>query len=166
MKDGDLHRKLLLDDAVSEGMYRQLGADSQFLSSCKIMDYSLLLGVYYTKIYRNSQRKRYRSVIHLDGVSETDEVKEEISPPSSPSRESSEVDYAVHDSVYVEGPGRYVCGVIGTVVAHYVVDLCPFCDDIEIAMVLDACFVCRHVAGMGFEQEGGTICQGVCTFIF
>jgi len=121
MKDGDLHRKLILDGMVSEQMYTQLEADSRWLSEQCIMDYSLLLGVYYTKIYRGPDRKRFQSVIRisdkspeLDAVRESTEMKQEVDSPSPASSQSMEVvdGYPVHDSVYVEGPGRYVCGVI------------------------------------------------------
>lgn len=84
-------------------------------SRCNVV--SLLLGVYYTKIYRNPERKRFQSVIRIQPIQEVEhgaeEMKQELSASASPSQESSEVaDYTVHDSVYVEGPGRYVCGVI------------------------------------------------------
>ena len=50
MKDEDLHKQLLLNDDVSSKMFDQLYKDSDFLEKCGIMDYSLLLGIYYMGI--------------------------------------------------------------------------------------------------------------------
>merc|ERR1712087_422494 len=50
MKDEDLHKQLLLDAKVSGRIYSQLHSDSLFLEQCDIMDYSLLLGIYYMGI--------------------------------------------------------------------------------------------------------------------
>merc|ERR1711933_256649 len=50
MKDQDLHKTLKLMPSISASMYKQLRADSKFLCSQNIMDYSVLLGIYYVGI--------------------------------------------------------------------------------------------------------------------
>ena len=50
MKDQDLHKTLKLMPNKSDDMYKQLKADSKFLASQNIMDYSVLLGIYYVGI--------------------------------------------------------------------------------------------------------------------
>eukprot|EP00466_Bigelowiella_natans_P019452 jgi/Bigna1/128099/aug1.5_g2807 len=48
MKDNDLREGLHVRKETADQILRQLQADSQFLASLNIMDYSLLLGVHYT----------------------------------------------------------------------------------------------------------------------
>jgi len=50
MKDEDLHKRLRLNDTISDQIYKQLSRDSKFLMDQQIMDYSLLLGIYYVGI--------------------------------------------------------------------------------------------------------------------
>jgi len=51
MKDQDLHKTLKVAPEVADAMYRQLKADSKFLATQGIMDYSVLLGIYYVGIH-------------------------------------------------------------------------------------------------------------------
>eukprot|EP00483_Globobulimina_turgida_P001467 UN01469 len=50
MKDEDLHKQLLLNNHMSSKIYSQLYKDTEFLEKEIIMDYSLLLGIYYMGI--------------------------------------------------------------------------------------------------------------------
>ena len=50
MKDEDLHKQLLLERTVSSRIHGQLRRDTDFLRGHGIMDYSLLLGIYYVAI--------------------------------------------------------------------------------------------------------------------
>jgi len=50
MKDNDLRRKLILDFVVQTKLMKQLKLDTDFLCSWRIMDYSLLLGIYYLRL--------------------------------------------------------------------------------------------------------------------
>ena len=95
-------------------MYKQLYLDTEWLASVNIMDYSLLLGIYYTKIYRHN---RYKSVIHLNPNEIQQEFKETDHDSRSPSPKHSNkkhdfTNYDVYDATYIEGPGRYCIGVI------------------------------------------------------
>ena len=47
MKDEDLHKNILLSHEQSKRSWDQLNADTRFLTNLGIMDYSLLLGIYY-----------------------------------------------------------------------------------------------------------------------
>ncbi|ETO06744.1 phosphatidylinositol-4-phosphate 5-kinase [Reticulomyxa filosa] len=51
MKDEDLKKALLLDPQESSDMYRRLRNDTRFLMKQNVMDYSLLLGIYYVGVY-------------------------------------------------------------------------------------------------------------------
>ena len=57
MKDQDLHKTLKLIPDIADGMYKQLKADSKFLASQNIMDYSVLLGIYYVGIDPSDVKK-------------------------------------------------------------------------------------------------------------
>merc|ERR1719397_507287 len=50
MKDEDLNRTIILGKTQAEKLLQQLDADTCFLRDQKIMDYSLLLGIYYSKV--------------------------------------------------------------------------------------------------------------------
>eukprot|EP00483_Globobulimina_turgida_P000109 UN00109 len=104
MKDSDLHSKLVLNKPQAEAMNQQLKADTLFLSSVNIMDYSLLLGIFYTKVHR---RDRYKSVIHLD-INENEELKQNGARDRSHSAGIDLSDYNIYDSVYV-GRTREIC---------------------------------------------------------
>ena len=57
MKDEDLHKTLRIDSKVGDKIYKQLKRDSNFLKDCRIMDYSVLLGIYYVGIDPKDVRK-------------------------------------------------------------------------------------------------------------
>jgi len=48
-KDNDLREKILLPPKAAANLLRQLQADAKYLHSVGVMDYSLLMGVHYTK---------------------------------------------------------------------------------------------------------------------
>jgi len=50
MKDNDMHKQVVLDPRMCNSLLKQLENDSKFLADQNIMDYSLLLGVFYVKI--------------------------------------------------------------------------------------------------------------------
>ena len=106
MKDGDLHSKLILNKQQSASIYQQLDQDTQFLCSVNIMDYSLLLGVYYTKVHR----RRYKSVIHINSQQQLLDIQDKNDDNNNNLINLN--DYSIYDSVYVEGPGRYCIGII------------------------------------------------------
>ena len=49
LKDSDLHRKLILDKFTATSFIKQCEADSKFLASHNIMDYSILLGIHFSR---------------------------------------------------------------------------------------------------------------------
>lgn len=53
LRDNDLKKRLKLDSEVAMHLYKQIARDTNFLSSMGIMDYSLLIGVHYSR-YRIS----------------------------------------------------------------------------------------------------------------
>lgn len=61
MKDNDLHMKrtrglVILSEEQTDNLLEQLDEDSKFLASLNIMDYSLLVGIYYIKIVSKENR--------------------------------------------------------------------------------------------------------------
>ena len=58
MKDEDLHKRLLLESQMANKMYQQLYSDCEFLESQNIMDYSLLLGIYYVSMNNKYNKKK------------------------------------------------------------------------------------------------------------
>eukprot|EP00483_Globobulimina_turgida_P007869 UN07884 len=47
MKDEDLHKNILLSHQQSKQVWDQLNIDTRFLTNLQVMDYSLLLCIYY-----------------------------------------------------------------------------------------------------------------------
>ena len=50
MKDEDLHKRIIFTKETAHAKYMQMKHDTRFLKSVNIMDYSLLLGIYYVGI--------------------------------------------------------------------------------------------------------------------
>jgi len=97
MKDTDMKRRLLLDKLRSFGIYKQLERDAAFLASVNIMDYSLLLGVCYTKV----AVPRKQTMVDEDG-----DVMDEKNEVGNGAQNE------IVDAEFVEGAGRYVIGII------------------------------------------------------
>lgn len=58
MKDNDFHRQLIMRPKMKDMFLRQIDSDTKFLRDLNIMDYSLLLGIYYMKINIKSLTQR------------------------------------------------------------------------------------------------------------
>lgn len=75
MKDEDLHKTIKLIPEKSAVIYKQLKEDSKFLMYCRIMDYSILLGIFYVGIDPNDMlynrrrtQKQYKHNYEYGGV--------------------------------------------------------------------------------------------------
>ena len=106
MKDMDLKKYIILSSENRYKILKQLERDTMFLSSCNIMDYSLLLGIYYLKIAQCNPMRPYNN---------------NKSPQSSPSQQSSSSNENKLDELVfgggvqaqiIEGPGVYYMGII------------------------------------------------------
>ena len=69
MKDEDLHKKLLLEPMMANNMYQQLRDDAQFLQSENIMDYSLLVGIYYVRMHNKHSKQHSKYHTRLSRLS-------------------------------------------------------------------------------------------------
>jgi len=96
LKDGDLKRFIVLNKNTREQLINQLTSDSQFLSRCNIMDYSLLLGIYHIKMAPNNEDN--------DGYDKNEEYKED---------KINNYAGGIRAEV-IEGPGIYYMGIIDT----------------------------------------------------
>jgi len=133
MKDEDLHKTLLLNEDESEKIYKQLKEDSKFLSSHKIMDYSMLIGIYYVginpkQIQTDIKYDNEINVVHdqptVDNKEYTtehedsydDDYKHEDHKPPAPGYEEG-IKRVGNDpkavmARVIEGPGIYYLGII------------------------------------------------------
>ena len=89
MKDLDLKRYIILERTTRTKMLSQLQRDTSFLAQMYVMDYSLLLGVYYVKI-------TYREDGHGDGA------------------QGQDIYGGVRSSM-IEGAGIYYFGIIDAI---------------------------------------------------
>merc|ERR1712129_175795 len=133
MKDEDLHKQLLLDKQMSARIYRQLFSDSQFLEDCDIMDYSLLLGIYYMGIdpkQMGCQESEDGKVDGDESVRERPRIKQQNSIKYMDDEQLNSHFYRKRAETYhtvmrevgadetairaqmIEGPGIYYIGVI------------------------------------------------------
>ncbi|ETO31705.1 hypothetical protein RFI_05418, partial [Reticulomyxa filosa] len=107
MKDMDLNRYIVLSKESKEKILEQLEKDSLFLRDTGIMDYSLLLGIYYMQIAHNPPRNS-RGFVHRARTTE----------PSKNSTNAKETENLLNDfhggvrAQVIEGPGIYYIGII------------------------------------------------------
>ncbi|ETO21262.1 G-protein-coupled receptor family protein, partial [Reticulomyxa filosa] len=81
MKDEDLKKALLLDPGQSSEMFQRLVHDTQFLMEQQVMDYSLLLGIYYVGVDPkkiDTQKRHQRDPKPLVANDVTEERKEHL----------------------------------------------------------------------------------------
>ena len=123
MKDMDLHRTLILEYNLKLQLYKQLELDTQWLLDNNIMDYSLLLGIYYTKVqipkYSNDNNNESKNNLILNHDNDVyipskikDYQKHEQKIISKNKKYNGDTKYDIYDACYVEGPGRYAIGII------------------------------------------------------
>ena len=105
LKDGDLKRFIVLNKTTREQLINQLTADSKFLSSCQIMDYSLLLGIYHLKMAPNN----------IDNNNDDDDDAKYINIDDENQEKAALNNYAggIRAEI-IEGPGLYYMGIIDT----------------------------------------------------
>eukprot|EP01083_Nonionella_stella_P069642 185771_1 len=95
MKDLDLKRYMILNEQKRTKILQQLDMDTQFLANNNIMDYSLLLGIYYMKITYNDDSaddSKYNDCFEDEG----------------------DIYGGVRSSL-IEGPGIYYFGIIDAI---------------------------------------------------
>lgn len=71
MKDNDLHIRsergvIILSENGSEKLLNQLEKDTTFLSKLKIMDYSLLIGIYYIKLEKKERSLKEEKLMQME----------------------------------------------------------------------------------------------------
>jgi len=103
MKDLDLKRYVIMDKSTRKKMLRQLDRDTAFLERNNVMDYSLLMGIYFMKIaFRESPLRPLRTLDSID----SDDSKQ-----SQPVWNEQDFYGGVRASC-IEGPGIYYFGLI------------------------------------------------------
>ncbi|ETO15687.1 G-protein-coupled receptor family protein [Reticulomyxa filosa] len=139
MKDEDLKKALLLDPEESHKMFQRLKDDTRFLMKQHIMDYSLLLGIYYVSVdpatitknpdndssdvaqSSNDVHEDNDPVITLKALNSTRPLPESFSlkpdhRPRAPTYTSSKDTVGNHNNAEcaraIEGPGIYFVGII------------------------------------------------------
>ena len=90
MKDMDLKKYIILSEGNRARILAQLERDSAFLQAHNVMDYSLLLGIFYCKIARNDPARTRAS--HNKSHSQNDHHEEYMGGVGAP---------------VIEGPGIY-----------------------------------------------------------
>merc|ERR1712087_550253 len=115
MKDVDLLRPIIMEERNTKRILRQLERDSTFLRDHSIMDYSVLLGIFYLKLEFSSRHDDIKE--ELDGFSDL---------PSAHSVSNSMTHmHSVHSSNIsrelggirariIDSPGIYYIGIIDT----------------------------------------------------
>eukprot|EP01083_Nonionella_stella_P179360 636547_1 len=88
MKDLDLKRYIVLNESTRRKILHQLDKDTQFLCDANVIDYSLLLGIYYMKIAFNNDEEK-------------DEPIDDV--------------YGGVRASLIEGPGIYYFGIIDAI---------------------------------------------------
>ncbi|ETO26053.1 phosphatidylinositol-4-phosphate 5-kinase [Reticulomyxa filosa] len=108
MKDMDLNRYVIVSKSIREKILYQLESDSIFMRDLGVMDYSLLLGIYYMKIAPNPPRDSRgflsRPKSHPSKSGGNTEGKE-------PENLLSDFHGGVRAQI-IEGPGIYYIGMI------------------------------------------------------
>eukprot|EP01084_Bolivina_argentea_P038290 70804_1 len=100
MKDKDLKKPLMVNRLLAASVYQQLKKDSEFLGGLGIMDYSLLLGIFYTKVPLPKDNK---------GIDEdVDEMKYDENEEDVNGNNNN----LVLNAEMVEGAGKYCIGII------------------------------------------------------
>merc|ERR1711971_572702 len=97
MKDLDLKRFIILSKKQRSKIIKQLNIDTAFLCENNIMDYSMLLGIYYVKITYKDKECNHKE----------DELKQH----SECSDDDDDICGGVRASL-IEGPGIYYFGII------------------------------------------------------
>ena len=94
MKDEDFHKQIQLPYKQSKKMWEQLSHDTRFLATLNIMDYSLLLGIYYIGVdtknleilkENNDNNSDWNFINHRESVLNWG-LKKRIKPPPPPSK--------------------------------------------------------------------------------
>ena len=108
MKDLDLKKYVILSKQSKDRLLDQMEKDTRFLAHLNIMDYSLLLGVYYMKIAHEAPQGVYPR-----GRGLSYDVKDRLDEQRRSSEKALLTSYAggVRAQV-IEGPGIYYMGII------------------------------------------------------
>ncbi|ETO31622.1 phosphatidylinositol-4-phosphate 5-kinase [Reticulomyxa filosa] len=119
MKDLDLTRYIVLSKESRVKILNQLESDSIFLKSIGVMDYSLLLGIYYMQIAHNAPRDlrgfldKGQTMEDEENTSNTKEAEHLLNDFHGGVRaQVSSLQYFVISCFVVEGPGIYYIGII------------------------------------------------------
>ena len=130
LKDLDFRKTLKLHTKYSKTLFLQLRKDCAFLESQNIMDYSLLLAIYYVRIDKEKEKEKERKKKREKKKDSKSEHKSEDKNENKENESSSSIDYAssnanlnlnlnendnVGESIeasIIEGPGVYDLGII------------------------------------------------------
>jgi len=133
MKDNDFHRRLIMRSKMKDMFLKQIDSDTKFLRDLNIMDYSLLLGIYYMKINIKSLTSKRQphsdphNISHYPPDDENEDALDIINVDSATdgieftNRSEGKVPRVTNtmfqyrggiESAVIEGPGIYYVGLI------------------------------------------------------
>ncbi|ETN98209.1 hypothetical protein RFI_39306 [Reticulomyxa filosa] len=107
MKDMDLTRYVVLAKPIREKILDQLESDSLFLRDLGVMDYSLLLGIYYIRMLKH----RTKDPINFLNRPNSKQQKKANQGFKEPEHLLNEFNGGVQAQI-IEGPGIYYIGMI------------------------------------------------------